>query len=81
MFGGKYRKIYYFSVPIKKQITKIDKDDNDKIVNILYKIPCQVHYKFLLIIYLKDFIMISAQTVNLVLTIYHSMMNNRIALN
>ena len=27
-----------FSVPIKKQITKRDKDGNDKIVNILYKI-------------------------------------------
>ena len=40
MFGGKYRKIYYyfFSTNYKKQITKIDKDGNDKIVDILYKI-------------------------------------------
>ena len=30
---------------------------------------CQVHYQIFLIIYLKDFIVINAQTINLVLTI------------
>ena len=52
-----------FSVPIKKEL------DNGK--SITYKIKFIDRYQFhqiLLIIYLKDFIMISAQIVNLVLT-------------
>ena len=36
--GESTEKYITFSIPIKKQITKIDKDGNDKIVNISYKI-------------------------------------------
>ena len=36
--GGNTEKYITFSVPIKKQITKIDKDDFDKITKISYKI-------------------------------------------
>ena len=36
--GQNTEKYISFSVPIKKQITKIDKDGNDKIANISYKI-------------------------------------------
>ena len=46
-------------MPIKKEITKKDKDDNDKTTKISYKIKfiialdvCQTHYQILLIIYL-----------------------------
>ena len=60
-----------FSVSIKKQITKIDKDGNDKIVDISYKMKfidsfrfMSCHYQILLMIYLIDFIVIIAQTVN-----------------
>ena len=35
--GENTEKYITFSVPIKKKITKIDKDGNDKIVNISYK--------------------------------------------
>ena len=63
-----------FSVPIKKEITKNDKDGNDKTTKISYKIKfllialdlCEAHYQTLLIIYLKDSIVVSAQIVNLV---------------
>ena len=36
-----------FSVPIKKKITKIDKDGNDKIVNISYKIKFIDSFRFM----------------------------------
>ena len=36
-----------FSVPIKKQITKIDKDGNDTIVNISYKIKYIDSFRFM----------------------------------
>ena len=56
MFGGQYRKIKYFFSTNKKN--KIDKDGNDKIVDISYKIKlidsfrfrCQAHHQVLLII-------------------------------
>ena len=47
MLRRKYRKIYYFSVPIKKQIIKIDKDGNDKIVHISYKIKFIDSFRFM----------------------------------
>ena len=37
-FGENTEKYITFSVPIKKKVTKIDKNGNDKIVNISYKI-------------------------------------------
>ena len=42
-----------FYIPIKKEITKIDKDGNESVVNISYKIIVidsarQVHYQILL---------------------------------
>ena len=36
-----------FSVPIKKQIAKIDKDGNDKVVNISYKIKFIDSFRFI----------------------------------
>ena len=38
MFCGKQRKCKIFSVPIKKEITKIDKDGNESVENMPYKI-------------------------------------------
>ena len=82
--GENTEKYITFSVPIKKKITKTYKVGNDKIVDISYKIKFIDSSRFmssllsnlvdnlpeiLLITYLKDFIMISAQTVNLVLTL------------
>ena len=74
--GENTGKCIIFSVPVKKEITKIDKNGNDKIMKISYKIKfidslllCQPHYRILLIIYLMDFTVTSAQIVNLVLTI------------
>ena len=73
--GKKTEKYITFSVPIKNKITKIDKDGNDKIMNISYKIKFLDSFRLssslsvLLIIYLKGFIVISAQIVNLVLNI------------
>ena len=65
-----------FSVPVKKEITKNDKNGNDKITKISYKIKllivtdlCQHHYQILLVIYLKGFLIIGAYIVNLVLMI------------
>ena len=82
-FGENTEKYITFSVPIKKKITKIDKDSNDRIMKISYKIKftdsfslCQAHYQVLLIIYLKDFIAISAQIISLALTICQSKMIN-----
>ena len=37
-FGENTEKCITFSVPVNKEITKIDKDDNDKIVNVSYKL-------------------------------------------
>ena len=38
MYWRKQRKVQNFSVSIKKEITKIDKGDNEGVVNISYKI-------------------------------------------
>ena len=45
MFGEKYRKKFF--APIKKQIIKIDKDGNYKIVNISYKIRFIDSFRFM----------------------------------
>ena len=46
--GENTEKYITFSVPIKKQITKIDKDGNDKTVNISYKIKFIDSFRFML---------------------------------
>ena len=38
MSWGKHWKLQTFSISIKKKITKNDKDDNESVVNISYKI-------------------------------------------
>ena len=45
--GENTEKYITFLVPIKKKITKIDKDGNDKIVNISYKIKFIDSFKFM----------------------------------
>ena len=45
--GENTDKYITFSVPIKKKITKIDKDGNDKIVNISYKINFIDSFRFM----------------------------------
>ena len=45
-FGENAEKYISLSVPIKKQITKIDKDGNDKIVDISYKIKFIHRFRF-----------------------------------
>ena len=47
--GEKTEKYITFSVPIKKEITKIDRDGNDRVMKISYKTKfidssCQAHY-------------------------------------
>ena len=44
--GENTEKYITFSVPIKKEITKKDKDDNDKIIKISYKIKFIVRFRF-----------------------------------
>ena len=34
---GKYKKVQTFSVPIEKEVTKTDKDRNESIITISYK--------------------------------------------
>ena len=65
--GENTEKYITFSVPIKKEIKKMDKNGNDKITKISYKIKfigsyrfMSYHYQILLLIYLKVFIMIDA---------------------
>ena len=70
--GKNTEKYITFSVPIKKETTKNDKNGSDKIMKTSYKIKfialdsCQVRYQILLIIHLMDFIVLSAQIVDLV---------------
>ena len=45
--GENTEKYITFSVPIKNQITKIDKDDNDKIVDISYKVRFIDSFRFM----------------------------------
>ena len=45
--GGNREKHITLSVPIKKKITKIDKDGNDKIVNISYKTKFIDSFRFM----------------------------------
>ena len=61
--GENTEKCITFSVPIKKETTKKDKNDNDKITKISYLTVadlCQHRYQILLVIYLKGFIMVNA---------------------
>ena len=44
--GENTEKYITFSVPIKKEITKKDKDDNDKITKISYKIKFMASFRF-----------------------------------
>ena len=37
MSWRKYRKVYFFFVPIEKEVTKIDKDGNESGITISYK--------------------------------------------
>ena len=46
-FGENTKKSITFSVPIKKEITKKDKDGNDKITKISYKIKFIDSYRFM----------------------------------
>ena len=48
MFRRKYKKYITFSVPIKKEITKKDKDGSDKITEISYKIKFIDSFRFML---------------------------------
>ena len=67
MFGGKYRKIYYFSVPIKKEL------DNGK--SITHKIKFIDSFKFMssslsnLVDNLSERLHCDKCTLNLILTI------------
>ena len=45
--GENTKKYITFSVPINKKITKIDKDGNEKIVNILHRLKFIDTYKFM----------------------------------
>ena len=45
--GENTKKYITFSVPINKKITKIDKDRNDKIVNISYKLKFIESFRFM----------------------------------
>ena len=81
--GKNTEKYITFSVPITKEITNTNKDGNDKITKISYKIMfivaidlCINHYQVLLIIYLKDFIVKSVQIINLILITCQSKMIN-----
>ena len=46
-FGENTKKYNLFSVPTKKKITKIDKDGNDKIVDVSYKIKFINSFRFM----------------------------------
>ena len=78
--GENKEKYITFPVPLNKEL------DNGKLItykkSLLIALDlCQVHYQILLIIYLKDFIVINAQIINLVLTIWQLKMINRVAFN
>ena len=45
--GENTEKYITFSVPIKKEITKIDKDGNDKIMKISYKMKFTASFRFM----------------------------------
>ena len=47
MSWGKYGKVQAFSVPIEKEVTKIDKDDNETVITISYKIKFTDSARFL----------------------------------
>ena len=47
MLRRKYRKLHNFSVPIKKETTKKDKDGNNKTTKISYKIKFIHSYRFM----------------------------------
>ena len=69
-FGEDTEKYKTFFVPIKKGITKINKDGNQSVVTISYKKKLlivqdlwQLHYQILLVISQKQFTKIDVKTV------------------
>ena len=69
-FGEDTEKYKTFLVPIKKGITKINKDGNQSVVTISYKKKLlivqdlwQLHYQILLVISQKQFTKIDVKTV------------------
>ena len=81
--GENTEKYITFSVPIKKEIRKKDKDGNDKIIKISYKIKFIDSLRFmstslskLVDIYQKGFIAINVQIVNYILIIFQSKIIN-----
>ena len=72
MSKGKFRclgenteKYKTFSVPIGKEIQKIDKDGNENITTVSYKIKfidsARFHYQILSVIWQKEFIKLNAK--------------------
>ena len=68
--GENTEKYKTFSVPIEKEVTKIDKDGNESVVTISYKIKfidsprfMASYYQILLIISQKEFIKLTVKIV------------------
>ena len=68
--GENTEKYKTFSVPIEKKVTNIDKDGDESVVTISYRIKCvdsarlwQVHYQVLWIISQKQFIELNVKIV------------------
>ena len=68
MSWRKSRKYKTFSIPIEKEVTKVDKDGNESVVTISYTINVTdsarftaIHYQILLIILQKEFIKLNAK--------------------
>ena len=70
--GENTEKYITFSVPIKKEITKKDKDDNDKITKISYKLKFIDSYRFMPC----SLSSLVTNLVNLILTIWQPKMKN-----
>ena len=69
VLGENTEKYKTFSVPIEKEVTKIDKDGNESVVTISYKIKIIDRARFLasslflLIIFQKEFIKLNVKIV------------------
>ena len=65
--GENTEKYKTYSVPIEKEVSNTDKDGNESVYNISYKIIAQdlwqVYYQILLIISQKEFIKLNVKTV------------------
>ena len=69
-FGESTERRKTFSVSIKREVTKIDKDENESVVTISHKIKFidsanlwQVHYQILLAFLQKEFIKLNVKIV------------------